>query len=149
MLRDDQRILQEYLSSRGWSLEYLREGKLCPWPIGEGLRSPSHEIWCRAPSGPVRRLEVLLNERQGEAFAFRRDARIVAPLEDAFLQSKSGIPILAPEIVLLYKAKRAVEPKEHLDFSNARDALGAERRQWLRASLAVAEPGHVWLADLE
>jgi hypothetical protein len=148
ILREDQLVLQEYLVFRGWSCEYVHEGKLCPWQGGESLQLPSHEIWCRVQSGSVRRLEVLLNERQGDAFVFRRDARIIAPLGRTFIRSNSGIPILAPEIVLLYKSKRAVEPREQLDFSNALDALGAERRQWLFASLTVAEPGHVWLADL-
>lgn len=147
ILRGDQLVLQEYLSSRGWSLEYVHEGKLYPWPGGEWLRSPSHEIWCRV-HGPVRRLEVLLNESQGEEFVFRRDSRIAVPLGHAFIRSTSGIPILAPELVLLYKAKRAVEPKEQRDFSNVLDALGAERRQWLLANLSTAEPGHMWLADL-
>jgi len=148
ILREDQLILQEYLALRSWSFECVHEGKLCPWRIGETLRLPSHEIWCRAQSGPVQRLEVLLNERQGDAFVFRRDCRIVVPLANAFIGSRRGIPILAPEIVLLYKAERPFETKEKSDFSNALDALGPERLQWLFDSLTVAHFGHVWLADL-
>lgn len=147
-LREDQLLLQRHLSLRGWSCEYVRQGKMCPWPIGERLGLPAHEIWCRAQSGPLRRLEVLLNERQGDAFVFRRDPRITAPLGHVFIRSDSGIPILAPEIALLYKAKRANEAKEQMDFSNTVGALSAEARQWLFASLTVAEPGHKWLSDL-
>jgi hypothetical protein len=76
-------------------------------------------------------LEVLLNEREANAFVFRRDSRVVASIDRTFIQSNSGIPVLAPEIVLLYKSKRAVEPKEQLDFSNMLNALDTERRQWL------------------
>jgi hypothetical protein len=148
ILREDQLMLQEHLASHGWSFECVHGGRLSPWPIGESLQWPSHEIWCRSQSGPVRRLEVLLNERRADAFVFRRDSRIVAPLDHTFIRSKRGIPILAPEIVLLYKAKRPFQTKEQADFSSALDALAPERLQWLIASLTVADPGHAWLADL-
>jgi hypothetical protein len=148
IFREDQLVLREHLSFRGWSFEYVNQGRLSPWSIGESLELPIHEIWCRIQSGPLRRLEVLLNERQGDTFVFRRDARVVAPLDRTFIRSNSGIPVLAPEIVLLYKSKRAVEIKEQLDFSNVLDALDTERRRWLFANLAVDDPRHVWLPDL-
>jgi hypothetical protein len=148
IFREDQLVLQEYLSFRGWSFDYVHEGQLSTWPIGESVRLPIHEIWCRAQSGPVRRLEVLLNEREADTFVFRRDSRIVAPVSRTFVRSNSGIPVLAPEIVLLYKSKHALQPKEQLDFSNALDALDTERREWLFASLALDDPGHVWLQEL-
>jgi hypothetical protein len=148
ILREDQLILQEYLGTRGWSFEWIQEGKSSQWTMGESLRLPVHEIRCRAQSGPVERLEVLLNERQGSVFVFRRDGRIGAPLDHTFIRSRHGIPILAPEIVLLYKAQRAAEPKEQADFANALGELDAERRQWLSASLALLDPSHRWLADL-
>ena len=118
-------------SSRGWSFESVRNGQLFPWQAGQRLVLPVHEIWCRVANGPLRRLEVLLNEREANAFVFRRDSRVVASIDRTFIQSNSGIPVLAPEIVLLYKSKRAVEPKEQLDFSNMLNALDTERRQWL------------------
>lgn len=148
ILREDQLILQEYLGTLGWSCECVQEGTSSPWTIGESLRLPIHEIRCRAQCGPVQRLEVLLNERQDNAFVFRRDGRIVAPLDHTFIRSRSGIPLLAPEIVLLYKAKRAAEPKEQADFSNVLGELDAARRQWLSASLALLDPSHRWLVDL-
>jgi hypothetical protein len=145
IFRKDQLILREYLSSRGWSLEYVRKGQLFPWPTGERLELPVHEIWCRPPDdGPLHRLEVLLNEANDDAFVFRRDSRITAPVDRTFIQSTSGIPVLAPEIVLLYKSRRPEEPKERLDFSNTLGALSAERRQWLFESLAMGDPEHPW-----
>ena len=38
------------------------------------------------PNGPLRELEVLLNERDGGAFVFRRDAWIRVPINRAFVQ---------------------------------------------------------------
>jgi len=146
--REDQLILQRYLSSRGWSLEYVRDGRLVPWPMGERLQLPVHEVWCRIGNGPLRRIEVLLNERAADTFVFRRDFRIRAPIDRTFVRSISGIRILAPEIVLLYKCKRPMQPKEQQDFSKTLAALDLERRQWLMQSLATLDPEHPWLAAL-
>lgn len=148
ILREDQLAVQEYLSGRGWALEYVHQGQRSPWPMGKSLELPIHELWCRSPSGPLRRLEVLLNEREGDSFVFRRDARVVLPLDRTFMPSNSGIPVLAPEIALLYKSKRPNEMKERLDFSNALGALSRERRRWLFASIGLTDPQHAWLPDL-
>ncbi len=141
-------ILQDYLAFRGWSFEYVRDGRFYPWLTGESLVLPIHEIWCRSDTGPLLRLEVLLNERITDAFVFRRDSRIKISMERTFVQSNSAIPILAPEIVLLYKSRRPNEHKEQLDFSSIVDALGVERRQWLLDSVEVIDPEHCWLAVL-
>lgn len=149
ILREHQLILQRYLSSRGWTLEYVATGQLIPWPSGERLVLPVHEVWCRIGNGPLRRIEVLLNEREDDAFVFRRDFRIRAALNRMFVRSNSGIRVLAPEIVLLYKSKRPMKSKEQLDFSNMLEALDSERRQWLMESLATIDPEHAWLAALK
>jgi hypothetical protein len=73
IFRENQLVLQQYLSSRGWFLEYVHHGEMFPWPIGQNLALPVHEIWCRNPNGPPRDLEVLLNERDAGVFIFRRD----------------------------------------------------------------------------
>jgi hypothetical protein len=148
IFREDQLLLQDYLCLRGWSFEHVRDGRFYPWMKGESLALPVHEIWGRCEREPLRRLEVLLNERVTDAFIFRRDPRVRLQIERAFFQSRSGIPILAPEVVMLYKSKRATEPKEQLDFSNIVGALDAERRQWLLESLGTVDSEHDWLAAL-
>jgi hypothetical protein len=145
IFRADQLILQDYFASRGWSIEYVDNGQLVSWPIGERLVLPVHEIWCRENKS---RIEVLLNECEDDAFVFRRDSRIRAPVERTFIRSNSGIPVLAPEIVLLYKSKRARDPKEQQDFSSVVDTLDVEQRRWLAESIAVIDPDHPWLATL-
>jgi aminoglycoside-2''-adenylyltransferase len=147
IFRQDQSRLQDYLCDRGWSFEHVRDGRFNPWLKGEFLVLPIHEIWGRSRE-PLQRLEVLLNERDTDVFIFRRDPRIMIPLERVFLRSKSGIPILAPEIVLLYKSKRATEHKEQLDFSSILSALHVERRKWLIESLSLMDPEHEWLPAL-
>ena len=148
IFRENQLVLQQYLLSRGWFLEYGHDGKMFPWPVGQHLALPIHEIWCRNPSWPLRDLEVLLNERDAAGFVFRRDSRIRVPIDRAFARSNSGIRILSPEIVLLYKARRAMDPQEQMDLSNSLKLLDAERRQWLVESVATTDPGHPWLSIL-
>jgi hypothetical protein len=57
----------------------------------------------------------------------------------------NGIPYLAPEIVLLFKAKHAARDKDAADFARALPLLDAQRRQWLADALRIVHPGHDWL----
>jgi ribosomal protein S18 acetylase RimI-like enzyme len=149
IFREDQLALREYLSSLGWSFEYVRSGELFPWPAAQKLNLPIHEIWCSNSMGPLRRLEVLLNERESDEFVFRRNSQIRVPVRRTFLtHSADGVPFLAPEIVLLYKSKNATDSKEQLDFVNALDSLGTDVHQRLSAALTIIDPGHPWLAAL-
>ena len=58
-----------------------------------------------------------------------------------------GIPYLAPEIQLLYKAK-GLRPKDEADFRQTLPVLSWERRTWLREALLQAHPQHPWLVHL-
>src|SRR5208282_5828755 len=58
-----------------------------------------------------------------------------------------GIPYLAPEIVLLFKAK-STHPKDEMDFRNALPLLSIEARGWLREALTTAHEKHPWIAPL-
>ncbi len=49
--------------------------------------------------------------------------------------------------MLLYKAK-SHRLKDDQDFHSVRDALDAERREWLLQALATCHPGHPWLVEL-
>ena len=54
-----------------------------------------------------------------------------------------GIAYLAPEIVLLFKAKYRRD-KDEADFAKALPRLDAKQRCWLQACLAQAYPDHAW-----
>jgi hypothetical protein len=58
-----------------------------------------------------------------------------------------GVPYLAPEIQLLYKAKNH-RPKDDADFDAAVGLLSATQRRWLREALAVHHPGDPWIGRL-
>ena len=75
---------------------------------------------------------------------FRRNLKITYPLKNTILQSKSGIPVLCPEAVLLYKAKWK-EEKDESDFLNTIPHLSELRKQWLKAAITENHGTHDWI----
>jgi len=110
MLRADQRLVFDTLRQRDWTLEKEVDGKLFPFREDEFLTLPIHTIWCRKTGCYPDFLEILLNESEGDQFLFRRDRSIRSLLRETFLSSASGFPVLAPEIVLLYKSGQPLDP---------------------------------------
>ena len=148
VLRRDQLAVQSYLGERGWTLEVAQGGVLTPWAEGEYLELPRHGIWCKHPAHDPDFIEVLLNEGDDRVFRFRKDPSIALPLERAFLRSPSGLPFIAPEIALLYKAGGVEVEENAADFRATLPALSAERRAWLREALGRWQPRHAWLPAL-
>lgn len=69
---------------------------------------------------------------------------VSCPLEQIILL-REGLPILAPEAALLYKAARADEETARLDHAAVYPLMNAEQKRWLRAGLARLYPGgHAW-----
>ncbi|HXQ36898.1 MAG TPA: hypothetical protein VN843_23000 [Anaerolineales bacterium] len=148
LLRKDQLSIQKYLSSRGWKLEKAVSGELIPWQMGEWLNLPVHTIWCKNPKASPDFVELLFNEVDEINFHFRRDTSITLPLEKMIVLSASGIPILAPEIVLLYKSKN-VEASPYVgEFKKVSPYLSSEARDWILAALRKLYANHVWLEDM-
>lgn len=145
--RSDQLALRSYLSDQGWTLEKAFEGQLFPWEDGEFVELPIHAIWCRNFNAQPDFIEILLNEADDCYFRFRRALSITYPLESAIIPSELGVPILAPEIVLLYKAKNAAKHHQ-ADFEAALPYLDHARRAWLRDALTELHPDHQWLDQL-
>ena len=77
----------------------------------------------------------------------RRDETIRLPYRDIIHQTRNGIPYLAPELVLLFKAKHA-RPKDQADFDATVPHMSPDQREALAALLARVHPGHPWLANL-
>jgi hypothetical protein len=151
--RRDQLQMQAYLATRGWHLQVAHEGVLTDWQPGKYLELPRQGIWGRHPSARPDFLELLLNEIEddpeggGPVFRFRRDQTITRSLDAAIVRATSGLPILAPEIALLYKSN-ALDEANRSDFRAALPALGPDRRDWLGAALARLSPAHPWLDEL-
>ena len=142
LFREDQARLHDHLA--GWEFRTVAGGVFTRWAAGEWLAAPVHEIHARSPGAA---LEFLLNDSAGDQWVFRRDPAVRCPARLVITGSDAGIPVLCPAVVLLYKAKQPRDADE-LDFRAVRDHLGPERREWLRAALMHAHPGHPWLRHL-
>jgi hypothetical protein len=118
-----------------------------PWRLDEALDEAIHDIWCRPNATQPWTFQLMINDTHGEEWLFRRlptIRRSVATIGD---MTPEGIPCLAPEIQLLYKAK-GLRPKDEADFRQTLPVLNRERRVWLRDALTQAHPHHPWLDQL-
>jgi hypothetical protein len=145
VLRDDHAALRQHFV--GWTFEKVVDGRRVAWPASERLALPVHEIHGHSTGESRRAIEFLLNERDGDDWVYRRDARVRLPMNRWILLAPGGVPVLCPAIVLLFKAK-APRPKDEVDFRSACDALGRERRKWLGDALGLCHPNHPWLESL-
>jgi hypothetical protein len=87
--------------------------------------------------------DLLLTPSEAGDWICRRDLTIRRPLADVVQITESGLPVLAPEIVLLFKAKYLRE-KDLADYANIEPKLSAEARQWLKDCVARIHPNHRW-----
>jgi hypothetical protein len=142
VLRPDQLHVQQAL--HGWEWWAADPpGTLRPWRPREHLRAGIHDIWCRpGPSQPWR-IQVMIDESGDGDWISRRDPGIRRPLAGIGRTSSDGIPYLAPEIQLFYKAKN-LRPKDETDFTAVLPYLAGQQRRWLSHALARAYGEHPW-----
>ena len=129
--RKDQFLIQDYF--RDWDLQYVSKGVLSPWKKNTFIELPIHEIHAfhrQTKNACGNQLEILMNETKGEDWIFRRNPNVRLPVNKLFIRSVSGLPILCPEVVLLYKAK-INEAKDKQDFQNTYPLLSVEQKEWL------------------
>ena len=142
--RHDQQAVHQALHV-GWEL-------YCLDPPGSGWRPWRGQlIEPRAFQLQVRSageaFDIFTETIDNKMWHFRRDERIVRSAADLVLVSASGIPIVRPEVQLLYMAK-SDEAKNQHDFAVARPTLDSAAVSWLAHALATTIPTHPWLADL-
>lgn len=122
-------------------------GQLRPWQDDELLGSHVTGVWCRPSSASPWRMQLLLNASTGGDFVYRRDPSVVLPLADAVLSTPAGIPILAPRLQLLFKAKYD-RPKDDADFTSAVPFMNGADLDWLLLHLRRLHPEHHWIERL-
>jgi len=132
----------------GWEICVAHEGGLTPWAGDAPLRMPYHQFWVRREGAEAWSFEVLLEDHEDGEWLFRRDHRVRMPLDRFGRVTADGIPCVAPEVALLYKAKGYEIEKHAADFDAAATSLDREAHAWLREALQVAHAGHPWLARL-
>ncbi len=113
-------------------------------PDGRSIASDVHMIWCREKGSDKWSLEVLIEEGNESNWTYRRDTRIRRPVSEIFW-STGQIPVMRPEIILLYKAKEPRENDRH-DLDASLPKLDPVAREWLRNALVTAHPFSPWAA---
>ncbi len=151
VLRRDQHAVRTLFG--GWDMQAaLQPPRDEAWPFREWRRDEAldvaiHDVWCRPASTEPWALQLMIADSRDDMWLFRRIPAIERSLAAIGSFSAEGIPYLAPEIQLLYKAKGR-RPKDEADFARTLPLLNQERRQWLRSALTTTHPHHPWLDSL-
>ena len=123
-------------------------GTLRPWPVGEILDDPVHDIWVRRASHNAWCFQLMVDETDGDDWVSRRDNRIRLPLPAITHTSDSGIPYLKPHVQLYYKAKNP-RNKDQIDFNALMESNAELDLAWLRAAITCSYGAtHPWLERL-
>lgn len=150
IFRSDQGELRSQLA--GWELQRVMQTPDGPawtdWDADEFLELPTHQVRALNPL-PVSpdSFEVFLNEGQDGIWQSRRHPGLSRAAETLVFRSIDGIPYLAPEVQLLYKAKYHREKDEH-DFAAALPLMSEVQRLWLYAAIKRFQPADPWLSVL-
>jgi hypothetical protein len=139
--------LQKYLTERGWKLLTPFEKRLEPWPAYMRLELPRHQIHAHRENQFI---DLLLTDMD-TVWHYRREPSILRAKDKMSLRSESGIPYLAPELVLLFKSKNTSDRErgqDQTDFERSFPHLEPERRAWLYWALMATSPDHPWINQL-
>lgn len=93
-------------------------------------------------------LDVQLNRRAGGDWRLGTTPEVRIPLSQAIRRSAWGVPTVAPELLLLYKATSEIRAHDEADFRALLPLLSPAERGWLRAAIAALHPDHDWLGPL-
>ncbi|WP_111563189.1 nucleotidyltransferase domain-containing protein [Rhizobium sp.] len=123
------------------------------YAVGSGVVSPLPsdatppagiaQIWCHDRAAGCWRVDMMIEEGTADRWVYKRDPSIAFPRAEMIATTADGIPYLRPAGVLLFKAKY-LRDKDEIDFANALPKLAPSERDWLRAMLGQAHPGHAW-----
>jgi hypothetical protein len=108
-----------------------------------GAEPTTRQIWV-AQDGQWR-LDIFLEPGDAATWVSHRDDRVRLSMADAVRHDPAGVPYLAPETVLFAKAKHA-RAKDEADLAATLPTLDESARRWLIRAMALAHPGHPWLA---
>ncbi len=123
------------------------DGAVTPLTEPELQLDGTGQTWGWDPSAGCWRIDVMREPWTEDEWVYRRRPSIRRAMQLAIAISDHGVPYLAPEVVLLFKAKHQRD-KDARDFAAAVRLLGPEQRAWLRSALEIEQPGHLWLSQL-
>lgn len=139
--------IQARLESLGLEVFAIEDAEAIALAPGEAPGPRGHQTWAMDPAVQGWRMDVFREPGDAETWVYRRTGELSAPRAWATGRTAAGIPYLAPQIVLLFKAK-ATREKDEADFAKVAPTLSPEARDWLAAGLRVIQPGHPWIGRL-
>lgn len=151
VLRRDAPHLRNHLA--GWDLRVGIPGKsdhdeLPVWSQRFDSDRMVHGVWAEPPTANAGRLEFLLQDTVNDSWQSRYHSSVIIPLSNIGEEMPGGLPIVRPELVLLYKSARLREVDEK-DFRMVVPRLGPARREYLSTLLKHVDPKHPWLPTLD
>ncbi|WP_405498421.1 hypothetical protein [Streptomyces sp. NBC_00096] len=117
------------------------------WELTPEVSGLGHQTWLRDPSTGNFLVDVDREPHDGPTWICRRDPSIRLAYSSVIRHTPDGVPLLAPELALLFKAK-ANRPKDQQDFAGALPLLDGAQRRNLAELLAHVHPGHSRLTGL-
>ena len=127
-------------------LDTVSDGQIW-YDAGPEVLAATHQTWLRDPVTGDYVVDVFREPHDGDTWICRHDPAIRLPYSEIIHHTADGIPFLAPELVLLFKAKHA-RPKDEVDFAAAVPHLSGRQRATLADLIGQLYPGHRWLAGL-
>jgi hypothetical protein len=128
------------------TLDFVVAGAGRLWPLDSATLDAHFQTWGRDASG-VFRLDVFRDPHDGDTWICRRDARLTRPYSALIRKTPDGIPFMAPEVVLLFKAKHDRD-KDRADLGVCLPLMSAAETAWLADAIEMVYSGHPWLAAL-
>jgi hypothetical protein len=127
-------------------LEFFVAGSGRLFPVEGPALEEHHQTWGRDRLGRFR-IDVFREPHDEMTWICRRDSSIRRPYADLICRSDEGIPFMAAEVVLLFKAKHDL-PKDRQDLHEALARMDQQSIAWLAGALSVVHPRHDWLTLL-
>ena len=131
----------------GMRFHAVGDGQVEPLKDSEAPVDSIVQVWCEDIAARCWRVDMMLEDGTPEIWVYKRDPAVRRPRVEVVRVTKEGIPYLAPEAILLFKAKYRRD-KDEMDFANALPKLDGAQRRWLKTHIAKAHPDHGWLGDL-
>jgi len=141
------REVQARLQARGLALFAMGDDEAVALAPGEAPHERGHQTWAADLSANAWRLDIFREPGDAATWAYHRTGEITAPRAWATGRSAAGIPYLAPQVILLAKAKHQRD-KDEADFARFAPRLAPDIRAWLAEALQRIHPGHAWIERL-
>jgi hypothetical protein len=139
--------IQARLEALGLKLFAIDDGQAIALEPGEAPAGRGFQTWAMEPAVNGWRIDVFCEPGDAKTWVYRRSGELSTPRAWASGRTPYGIPYVAPQIVLLFKAK-ATRDKDQADFALVTPKLSPEARDWLPAALRTIHPGHAWIDRL-